>query len=347
MTAVLITASAIASVSCGKDSLEELLTDRSFIFSAAVTHDIQSSRHCLTLTMDKASEADESYSISYDIDSDKSLLLSSLDNKVLSPAIEREYRSGSSETFILPELPIGEHVISITISTEWFSLSRQVRFTISNPAFSIHAETDTNDSDRTSVILTLESGEPRELLLDMTLDGTIDNFQSMMETRGIFPDEEYNATAPAGLRLYEGFYEGYVSTFRIFFNPQSKVVYRGKATIKGSNLGATLNLYATMKNLLKNRYENAICHDSIMSNRESLIVYVMTEKTNELVLDKCMGSVNLYISESKENSGTVYYLNIEFTDFSNYSQHTEATRNRLGLGGPRIQRKELIGNKNE
>lgn len=172
MTAVLITASAIASVSCGKDSLEELLTDRSFIFSAAVTHDIQSSRHCLTLTMDKASEADESYSISYDIDSDKSLLLSSLDSKVLSPAIEREYRNGSSETFILPELPIGEHVISITISTEWFSLSRQVRFTISNPAFSIHAETDTNDSDRTSVILTLESGEPRELLLDMTLDGT-------------------------------------------------------------------------------------------------------------------------------------------------------------------------------
>lgn len=198
------------------------------------------------------------------------------------------------------------------------------------------------------ILVAMSAGAQQHLsMMDMTLDGTIDNFQSMMETRGIFPDEEYNAKAPAGLRLYEGFYEGYVSTFRIFFNPQSKVVYRGKATIKGSNLGATLNLYATMKNLLKNRYENAICHDSIMSNRESLIVYVMTEKTNELVWDKCIGSVNLYVTESKESSGTVYYLNIEFTDFSNYSQHTEATRNRLGLGGPRIQRKELMGNENK
>lgn len=159
--------------------------------------------------------------------------------------------------------------------------------------------------------------------MNIPLDGTIDNFQAKLATKGITPDRALNAKSPVGLRSFKGTFCGYKAEFHAYYNTKTKVVYRCKACISDSNESYITRIYDEIKELLSDKYDYSCDKEGKQDGYDSYSMLIMNDGDEYCDWDTSLGIIDLYISEYEYLLDKEYTLHIDYTDRRNHEKNQD------------------------
>ena len=145
--------------------------------------------------------------------------------------------------------------------------------------------------------------------MGITLDGTINTFQSKLAAKGITPNVSMSKSLPVGCRAFDGDFAGYKATILVVYEKKSKVVYAATACMLVKDEVLLEQRYNEFKNLLKRKYDG---EEKYGEENGHETYSVETE----------LGVVTLMTSEDESTGGLV--LQIVYYDFENYRKYRES-----------------------
>ena len=146
------------------------VTDHSFDFSATVTHDMEADEYRMTLMCNKKSSIDE-YNIAFNMDGENTMTLTDIKGVTHQEAFVESFSETTLHTYVISETSVGEHIIDLTISSEYFSQEILVPFEVTRQKYNIHAEVSTVDPECSCVLLSLAKGDSKYIYnVDVQID---------------------------------------------------------------------------------------------------------------------------------------------------------------------------------
>ena len=134
------------------------VTDNSFEFAAQVVFDMEQNAHRLTLTKVSGCSQEE-YTIAFSIDGEAQAGLTGKDGRVYDSPFTESFSQVFVRTYTLPQLPLGGHVLRLTVSTGYHRQELEVPFEVTSVPFSIHSEVSTLSAEGTALLLSLTDGD--------------------------------------------------------------------------------------------------------------------------------------------------------------------------------------------
>lgn len=113
----------------------------------------------------------------------------------------------------------------------------------------------------TSMIAFSQSEVTHLKFMGIELDGTINEFQEKLLKKGVTIDPD-SKLLPNGMRLYKGSFSGEEAQIVVFYNPQSKTVYRAKAIITRYGKDSIEQLISKFESKLDLKYGTENKHTS-------------------------------------------------------------------------------------
>ncbi len=147
--------------------------------------------------------------------------------------------------------------------------------------------------------------------MGIPLNGTINQFQAKLANKGVTPDARANAYIPVGVRSFDGDFAGYEAKIYVYYDKNSKIVYRAKACISQTNEDIMEQKYKTLKDLIQTKYEGYEETDE-QSNHESYSIYTS------------LGTVSLYTSIYKETYPYEHIIHVDYEDMVNSAKYKKS-----------------------
>ena len=156
--------------------------------------------------------------------------------------------------------------------------------------------------------------------MGIPLNGSVQNFQQKLATKGVRLNTLANKTLPTGVRAFKGVFSGNEADIYVHYNSKTKIVYRAKAVIEASNLTHAENLYETIKDGLISKYENnSFFTTSEQEEHESMTFAVFSTNNQEQL---SLGIIGLYVSKSvyswQENER---WIHVDYEDVANSNKN--------------------------
>ena len=150
--------------------------------------------------------------------------------------------------------------------------------------------------------------------MDIPVTGTITQFQSKIEAKGVKYDKTTSNLFPAGTRAFKGTFAGEKAEIYVYYDPSTKIVYRAKAVVTCETASICENKYQEFKSLLSSKYN---CFEQIgdLEGHESN-TYVIA-KDNPTSMDDLIGAIQIYVSKPDFIYLDERYLHIDYTDYPN------------------------------
>lgn len=146
--------------------------------------------------------------------------------------------------------------------------------------------------------------------MGIELDGTINEFQEKLLKKGVTIDPDPKQSSN-GKRLYKGSFSGEEAQIAVFYNPQSKTVYRAKALITRYVKDHIEQLISKFESKLDLKYGT----DNKQTRTETDDKY---NKFNDHQYNVENGRINLFISAVDGLSyGKYFLLHIDYHDWLN------------------------------
>ena len=136
------------------------VTDHSFDFSGVVVYDQDADQHRLTLTCNKPSGADE-YNVAFLLDNESTITLTDVSGRTYQEFLKVSCSETATHTFQLSEVPVGTHLLQLTISTDEFSQSLEIPYEVIRQKYDIHAEVSTVGAKNSTLMLSLADGDTK------------------------------------------------------------------------------------------------------------------------------------------------------------------------------------------
>ena len=136
------------------------VTDHSFDFSGVVVYDQDADQHRLTLTCNKPSGADE-YNVAFLLDNESIITLTDVSGRTYQEFLKVSCSETATHTFQLSEVPVGTHLLQLTISTDEFSQSLEIPYEVVRQKYDIHAEVSTVGAKNSTLMLSLADGDTK------------------------------------------------------------------------------------------------------------------------------------------------------------------------------------------
>ena len=133
------------------------VADSSFEADASVEYDAASSAYVLHLVLLKGDDG-ASYSVGYSVDGGYSLRLLDSSGAEVQNVFTASFAKSSVLEYTLPDLSVGDHALSLDISSGRCSRHLDVSFTVEHAPFSVHAEASTASQSASSVLVSLTGG---------------------------------------------------------------------------------------------------------------------------------------------------------------------------------------------
>ena len=143
------------------------VTDHSFEFSGVVVYDQDADQHRLTLTCNKPSGADE-YNVAFLLDNESIITLTDVNGRTYQEFIKVSNKVSSTHTFQISEVPVGTHLLQLTISTDEFSQSLEIPYEVFRQKYDIHAEVSTIGAKNSTLMMSLADGDTK-YIYDVTV----------------------------------------------------------------------------------------------------------------------------------------------------------------------------------
>ena len=162
---------------------EFAVIDHSFEFSAEVIYDDKADVHRLTLTRKLGAE-DNQYNIAFTMDGESTLTLEDMDGRTHEGSMSETFSDVSARTYTMSRVAPGEHTISLEISTEQFSQSLEVTYTVEDFSFRFEGMVSYNELERNHTLhLTLKEGSESDRY---RITYSIDEFKDELSHEDIF-----------------------------------------------------------------------------------------------------------------------------------------------------------------
>ena len=136
------------------------VTDHSFDFSGVVVYDQDADQHRLTLTCNKPSGADE-YNVAFLLDNESIITLTDVSGRTYQEFLKVSCSETATHTFQLSEVPVGTHLLQLTISTDEFSQSIEIPYEVLRQKYDIHAEVSTVGAKNSTLMMSLADGDTK------------------------------------------------------------------------------------------------------------------------------------------------------------------------------------------
>ena len=137
---------------------EYKVTDHSFAFSGEIIYDAESDEHRLTLTCTKKSDARE-YNIAFNVDGENITTLTDINGTTHKENISESFEESDTHTYILSEMPVGMHILKLTITTENFSQILELSYEVTKQKYEIHSEVSTVGAECSTLLMSLADGD--------------------------------------------------------------------------------------------------------------------------------------------------------------------------------------------
>ena len=136
------------------------VTDHSFDFSGVVVYDQDADQHRLTLTCNKPSGADE-YNVAFLLDNESIITLTDVNGRTYQEFLKVSCSETLTHTFLISEVPVGTHLLQLTISTDEFSQSLEIPYEVVRQKYDIHAEVSTVGAECSTLLMSLADGDTK------------------------------------------------------------------------------------------------------------------------------------------------------------------------------------------
>ena len=136
------------------------VTDHSFDFSGVVVYDQDADQHRLTLTCNKPSGADE-YNVAFLLDNESIITLTDVNGRTYQEFLKVSCSETATHTFQISEVPVGTHLLQLTISTDEFSQSLEIPYEVVRQKYDIHAEVSTVGAKNSTLMMSLADGDTK------------------------------------------------------------------------------------------------------------------------------------------------------------------------------------------
>ena len=189
---ILMTAIGLLSLLASSCVHEFPVTDYSFEFSAQVVYDQDSNQHRLTLTKVMGACEDD-YKVVFTLDGEPSVSLTDMNGRTYEDVMNESFKDISTRTYTLSEMKPGEHTLSLEISSENYSQTIDVEFTIVDQSFEFDCAVDFDrESKSHSLKVTLDKGDAGK---KYQIDFTIDNQKPVQTYQEQFTDKRSKSFA--------------------------------------------------------------------------------------------------------------------------------------------------------
>lgn len=154
--------------------------------------------------------------------------------------------------------------------------------------------------------------------MGIPLNGTITSFQAKLQAKGVKYDPLGSKQFGVGCRCFKGTFSNEKAYFYVYYNDKTKIVYRAKAVITCYNIEYGNRKFDSFSGMLKSKYSDGEFYDGEQDGYPALSILVPDSK-----LEKSLGQVGVYISNSSEPYIDEVYLHIDYEDFANTNSNQE------------------------
>ena len=147
------------------------------------------------------------------------------------------------------------------------------------------------------------------------LNGTIDQFQQKLISKGFVVNKEMNTILEKGLRAFKGTFVGEKADITVYYDTKTKQVYSAKSFFLNLSYKEVGERYNYLKNQIQEKYKDSLAYP---------------EEKTEAGLKTFIASVGLGIItiwQDKDEGGrgypNIYSLHISYTDYINWRLHEE------------------------
>lgn len=152
--------------------------------------------------------------------------------------------------------------------------------------------------------------------MGIPLNGTITQFQSKLQVKGIQHDIAGSKELSMGCRKFQGAFAGEKAEFYVYYDEKSKIVYRAKAVISCISEDICDNKYQELKSLLEEKYPLANTDKGYQGGHESFTLILPDSN-----LSKSLGFIGLYVHDPEIHYPYERYLHIDYEDMINARAH--------------------------
>lgn len=153
--------------------------------------------------------------------------------------------------------------------------------------------------------------------MGIPLDGTINQFQTKLATKGMTVDYAANKYIGVGSRRFKGFFSGEEAVVYVYYNEKTKNVYRAKVVIDSPVENIRDEKYKSFVSKLSKKYINAESKLGTYEGREATSFSVPNKNRG---LFQYLGYIDVYCV-NPEGSSISYALHLDYFDAINLSKY--------------------------
>ena len=158
-------------------------------------------------------------------------------------------------------------------------------------------------------------GQEHMKFMGIPLNGTINQFQTKLGTKGVTVDVATNKTIGVGCRAFKGSFSGKDAQIFVYYDENTKVVYRAKAVVQSSDEDICDNNYTYFVNMLSTKYFDAETERGTQDDHESISFFVPNDYE---AVYKYLGTIDVY----RSSYYSIYYsVHVDYTDTVNEIKH--------------------------
>ena len=156
--------------------------------------------------------------------------------------------------------------------------------------------------------------------MGIPLTGTIAQFQTKLVAKGCTYNKVASASISNGTRAFKGTFVGNKVDIYVYYDTNTKIVYRTKAVINGVSEDIADQEYSKVKNLLSRKYGSSSddMYVGTQDGKES-VSFISANDEGEI-----NGSIDLFITKDEETwvrAPYNYNLHIDYNDRINTKKH--------------------------
>ncbi len=162
------------------------------------------------------------------------------------------------------------------------------------------------------VSLSAQTGHVR--FLGVPLDGTIQQFQEQLTSKGCTLDQQTSAVLPKGTSAFKGAYFGHDAMLIVFYDETTNVVYQAKAVVTCQDGQSCETVFNDINSQLQSEYGILLSTKSIQFGHES---YGYTILSDQRVV---MGDVGIFVTGDENHPGG-FLVQVQYIDTANLRMH--------------------------
>lgn len=167
------------------------------------------------------------------------------------------------------------------------------------------------------------SAQEHMKFMGIPLDGTIENFALKLKAKGVTYDAVKSRAMGPGCKLYNGTFMGEKSTFMVFFNAKSRVVFGVSVEMSYSSVELAFTPFKNIVEQLKKKYPKAVYEASKDSEGDANgFAFHIPDEAEK----KRIGIIIQTLNSSKSLLKNGCTINLMYTDVENF-QKSEAKNN--------------------